>query len=176
MDEAQQIKKLLIDDYATAILNGFCANQALVNVPEQDLVTKAFDIARLCLRQRMISGQPMPISVFYVMQKERYLRNLDMLSKTVGYIGNVREGYMYFDEATATHAAQSATSLGNPGYVRTGTAEVFPHGRVIPQPVEDWKEQAEARGDEPLEASTAAADDEPEEQEKPDRPGFVKMG
>ena len=115
----------------------------------------------------------MRISVFYVMQRERYLRNLDMVSKTVGYIGNVREGFLYYDEASATAAAQMATQLRSPGYVRSGFAEVHPHGRIIPLPVEDWEEQAKARGDEALEAP---APEEPEAEKKPARPGFVKMG
>jgi precorrin-2 methylase len=142
MDEQTQTKVTILDEYAKSILAGFCANNSLGDVTAEELVAQAFNLAVLSLRERMRAGQPQPIDIFVVMQKDRYLKTLERASKTASYIGNVREAILYFERERADEAAAMARDIGAPGYVRLAKAETFPNGRVIPLAVEDWKQQA----------------------------------
>lgn len=163
MDEAQQTEVLLLDHYARGVLAGFCANSGIGEVSEEELVSKAFHLAQLALVERLRSGQAQIVNVYHVMQRDRYLRSIDKTSKTTGFIGNVRESILFFTPEKAEETAEAARGLGTPGYVRRGRAELYPNGRIIPLPVEDWKEQAMAC---PLEQYREEAEPAPEPAKK----------
>lgn len=148
----------LVDEYAMAILNGFCSNPALQGaVSEQELVAKSFEMAREAMRLRLPATEEIEAEIFFLMDAGRYVASVSRLSRTVTYTRSEREAVIYFDSARADNDGEFCRAEGHQADLRRGRALVSANGKLIPLPVTDWREQMIAEGKTPPEEPAAGS-------------------
>ncbi len=141
----------VLDHYAIAIMNGFCSNAALQGASEEEVVTKAFEMAQVAMRVRLGASEDFFAEIFFLMDAGRYVAAISRPSKTITYTRSEREAIIYFDAARATDDGDFVRSCRMEGDLRRGKALITANGKVTPQPVTDWKEQMIAEGKTPPE-------------------------
>lgn len=141
----------VLDQYAIAIINGFCSNSALQGASEDEVVSKAFEMARHAMRVRLGASEDFTAEIFYLMDAGRYVAAISRPSKTIAYTRSEREALIYFDSARAEEDGEFIRSCQQEGDLRRGRAGITANGKVTPLPVTDWKEQMIAEGKTPPE-------------------------